>query len=246
MRWRLLAVGIGAYVAALIAMAPATLIDAGLQHASEGRLRLAEARGTLWSGTGRFEIRDAGGRTGLERRLTWRLRAGALLRARLAYAVALAPNPRPFPVTISWSRIELAHADISLPAAALGLGVPMLAPLEPTGEMQLRIPSLAIGRGGTRGSATLQWRAAGSALAPVSPLGDYALHVEGEGPVVHATLRTLRGPLQLQGQGSWTRDRRPVFLVTAHMPPRFRQQLAPFLRLIAVEQSNGSFELQSR
>ena len=39
----------------------ASLPDAGLQQLSEGRLRLAEARGTLWSGAGQIEML---GRTG--------------------------------------------------------------------------------------------------------------------------------------------------------------------------------------
>jgi general secretion pathway protein N len=243
-RWRPLAFGVGAYAVALIATAPATLADAGLARASEGRLRLAEAQGTLWSGKGQLEVRDPGGRTGLAKGLAWRLRPGALFLARLAYDVEFDPGPGPFPVTISRSRIELANADITLPAAALGLGVPKLATLELTGEVQLRVSSLSIERSATRGSATLQWRAAGSALSPVSPLGDYELRLEGEGPAVRATLRTLQGPLQLDGQGSWASGRTPVFLATARLPPQFQQRLAPFLRLVAVERGDGSFELQ--
>ncbi|HVB49739.1 MAG TPA: type II secretion system protein N [Burkholderiales bacterium] len=244
MRWWPLAVGLGAYAAALIATAPATLVDAGLRSESHGRLRLADARGTLWSGTGQFEIRDASGRTGLAQRLAWRFRPVALLRARLGYELELGPGQRAFPVSISRSRIELANADIGFPAAALGLGVPKLAPLELTGEVRLQVPSLSIGRRATLGSATLQWRAAGSALSPVSPLGDYELRLEGEGSVVHATLRTLQGPLQLTGQGSWADGREPVFHATARVPPEFEQRLAPFLRLIAVERGDGSFELR--
>lgn len=242
-RWPL-AVGVGIYALALIATVPATLADAGLQRASDGRLRLAEAQGTLWSGTGQLEIRDTGGRTGLAKRLEWRLRPGALIRAQLAYEVELDPGPRPFPVTISWSRIQLANADISLPAAALGLGVPKLAPLGLTGDVLVHVTGLSIGRAGMEGNATLQWRAAGSTLTPVSPLGDYEVRLDGEGMTVHAYLRTTEGPLQLDGKGSWTNGRRPTFLATARVPPQQQQQLAPLLRLIAVERGEGSFELQ--
>ena len=35
-----------------------------------------------------------------------------------------------------------------------------------------------------------------------------------------------------------------VFAGTADVPPEYQQQLVPFLRLIAVESSAGSFELQ--
>ncbi|MGA7983848.1 MAG: type II secretion system protein N, partial [Burkholderiales bacterium] len=144
----------------------------------------------------------------------------------------------------SRSRIELANADIDLPAQALGLGVPRLAPLELTGELHLRIASLSVGRGAAQGSAALQWRSAGSGFSPVWPLGDYELSWEGQGPQGHATLRTLKGPLQLRGQGSWAVGRAPVFAATADAPPEIRQQLAPLLRMIAVERGEGHFELR--
>jgi len=243
-RW-MLATGLGTFFAmALIATAPATLLDARLRDASNGRLRIAEAQGTLWSGTGLLELRDERGRSGLARTLAWRLTPAALLRARLGYEVELGPLSRPFPVTISWSRIELAEADISLPAVALGHVVPKLATLGLTGDMNLRIPRLSIGRDSTQGDATVQWRSAGSALSPVAPLGDYELRIRGEGSTVRTTLHTLAGPLQLDGQGAWASGRKPEFLATAHMAPQFRQQLAPFLRLIAVERGDGSFEFR--
>ena len=250
-RWSLLegrigkyAVGFCAYVLALIATAPATLVDAALQRASHDRLRLAEARGTVWSGSGQIVIRDGGGRTGVARNVAWRVVPQSLLRGNLVCDVELEQASKRFPVTISLSRIELANADISLPAEALGLGVPELAFLELTGEVLLQVSSLSIGRSATRGSAKLQWRAAGSALSSVSPLGDYELRLEGEGPAVRVTLHTLQGPIQLDGKGSWIHGERPAFLAMASVPPQYQQQLAPLLRLIAVERSEGNFELQ--
>ena len=250
-RWSLLengvgayAVGLGAYVLALIATAPATLVDAGLRRASDGRLRLAEAQGTLWSGTGQLEIRAAGGQTGVARSLVWRVVPESLPRAQLVYEVGLEQAPQRFPVTLSLSRIELANADIGLPATVLSLGVPRLAPLGLTGDVLIHVSSLSIARAGMEGNATLQWRAAGSALSPVSPLGDYEVRLDGKGMTVHAFLRTIEGPLRLDGQGSWTHGERPAFLGMASVPPQHQQQLSPLLRLIAVERGQGRFELQ--
>lgn len=242
--WPLLAAGLGIYALALLVTAPATLADDGLRHASQGRLRLAEARGTLWSGSGWIEIRDAAGRVGVSKSLAWRLRPADLLRARLRYEVELGRGSRPFPVIVSWSRIEFANADIDLPAEALGLGLPRLAPLDLTGELNLKIASLSLGRDTAQGSAALQWRAAGSGFSPVWPLGDYELVWDAQGRQGRTTLRTLKGPLQLRGQGSWAVGRAPVFAATADTPPEIRQQLAPLLRLIAVERGAGHFELQ--
>ena len=243
-RWQLIGFGLGAYALGLIATAPATLIDARLERASEGRLRLAEARGTLWSGTGQIEIRDANRRSGIAKNIAWRVLPAYLLRGKLQYEVALDHAIKHFPVTISLSRIEVADADINLPAAALGLGVPKLVPLGLTGDILLHVARLASGRSAIQGNATLQWYAAGSAYTPVSPLGDYELRFEGDGSAVRASLRTLQGPLQLDGQGSWTSGRNLVFQGTARIPPQHQQQLAPLLRLIAIERGEGSFELQ--
>jgi general secretion pathway protein N len=242
-RWQLIGFGLAAYALALTATAPASLIDAQLEQASAGRLRLAEAYGTLWSGTGLIEIRDANRSSGVAKSIAWRIRPAYLLRGKLVYEVTLDRAARHFPVTISPTQIEVTNADINLPAAALGVGEPKLAPLGLTGDMQLRIPRIAIGRGSIRGSATLQWRGAGSAFTRVSPLGDYELQLQGDGNAVRASLRTLRGPLQLDGQGSWTSGRNPEFVGHARVPPPQYQQLAPLLRMIAVERGAGRFDL---
>ena len=240
----MIGLGLAAYALALIATAPATLIDARLQQASEGGLRLAEASGTLWSGTGQIEIRDANRHTGIAKNIVWRVRPASLLRGKLLYEVTLDHAVQHFPVMISPSKIEVADADINLPAAALGLGAPKLAPLGLTGDMLLHIARLAFGRGSIQGNATLQWHGAGSAFTRVSPLGDYELRLDGDGASVKASLRTLQGPLQLDGQGAWASGRNLVFQGTARIPPQHQQQLAPLLRLIAIERGDGSFQMQ--
>ena len=249
MRWTAPALALGAFtaafVASLIVLAPATLIDARLERASNGRLRLAEAQGSLWSGAGWIEIRNADGRAGVAKRLAWRVLPGSLLRGHMVAEVVLDQAAKPFPVTISLSRIDIADAGIHLPAAALGLGVPKLAPFRLTGDVLVKIPHLSLERGRMDGDATLQWRAAGSALTPISPLGEYEVHFKAVGPAVHAVLSTLTGPLQLDGKGSWSNGGPPSYLATARVPEQHREQLTPLLRLIAVERGAGSFEFSS-
>jgi general secretion pathway protein N len=244
MRWTAPALGVGVFAAALIALAPATLIDARLELASDGRLRLASAEGTLWSGAGWIEIRDADGRAGVAKGLAWRVRPESLLRGRLVAEVELDHAAKRFLVTISLSRIEIADAGINLPAAALGLGMPRLAPLRLTGDVLVNIPHLSLERGRMDGDATLQWRAAGSALTPISPLGDYEVRFKAVGPAVHAVLSTLEGPLQLEGKATWSNGDPPSFLATARVPAQHQEQLSPLFHLIAVERGTGTFELQ--
>lgn len=245
-RWLVLAAGLGIYAAALLATAPATLADLGLRQASHGRMRLAGAQGTLWSGSASIEVRDAGARTVLSKPVAWDFRPAPALRGRLAYELVLEPGSPPASLIVSWSRIELAHAELGVPAATLGLASPVLSALDLTGVVRFDVPDLAIERGNARGNATLRWQAAGSARSPVFPLGDYEMRVEAKGAQGMATLQTLKGPLQLRGQGSWGNGRAPAFATVAQVPSELREQLSPFLRLIAVERGDGRFELKLR
>ena len=244
MRWPVLAFGVVAYGAMLLALAPATLIDAHLERASGGRMRLAAAQGSLWSGTGWIELRDAHGESGVTKHVAWRVRPLALGRGELVAEVEL-DQAKPFALAISPSRIEIGGALIDLPAAALGLGMPRLAALRLTGEVHVDIPHLSLARGGVDGDATLQWLGAGSALTPISPLGAYEVRFKAAGPALHAALRTLEGPLQLEGKGTWSSAAAPSFQAIARVPLAQQEQLAPLLRLIAVEKSAGSFEITS-
>ena len=244
-RW-LLAIGLVAYALALVANAPATLVDANLQRASNGRLRLAEARGTVWSGAGRIEIREAGGRTGVGRNVAWRVAPESLVRGHLLCEIGLEEAAGRIPVMLSFSRIELSSAEVSLPAAVLGLAEPKLMPLGLTGEVLIQAREVAFAKDDMKGAAILRWRSAGSALTSLSPLGEYELRLDGTGAMVHAALSTVSGPLQLDGKGSWKHGHSIVFRGTARVPAEHRQQLAPLLRLIAVENGKGVFDLQIR
>lgn len=243
-RRSLLAIGLGFYAAALIAQAPATLVDTGLQRASNGRLRLTQAQGTFWAGTGSIEIRDAGSRNAIVKNTGWRLLPESLWRGRLVCEVQLEGAARHFPVAVSLSRIEIGNAEINFPAAALAFAEPRMKPLRLSGDVLLRTANLSIGRDGMLGKLTVQWRAAGSSFSPVSPIGSYELQLDGQGKTVHALLSTLQGPLQLDGSGAWTTGRKAEFLATARVPPEIREQLTPLLRLISVQRDEGIFELQ--
>ena len=246
MRWQAPLFGLVIYALALIALAPASLLDARLENASGGRLRLAEAQGSLWAGSGWIEVRESGGGAGVAKRVAWRVLPGSLLRGRLMAEILLERAERPFLLAVSLSRIEIADAGIDLPAAALGLGLPKLAPFRLTGEVRVDIPRLSMERGRTEGNAVLRWRAAGSALSPVAPLGDYEVNFKAVGAAVHAELRTLAGPLQLDGKGTWANGAAPSLLATARVPPQHQEQLSPLFRLIAIERGAGVFELQTR
>lgn len=236
--------GLTVYAGGLIATLPATLIDASLGQTTHSLIRLTEAQGTLWSGAGYLELRDKGQRIGHAHSMAWRFLPWSLLRGHLAFEVELDRATQKIPLTFGLWRIELTNADIRLPAAVLGMAVPKLAPLALGGDLSLHIASLDISRDSIQGNAVIQWQQASSALTAVSPLGNYQLDVNSNGATIHAALRTLQGPLQLDGKGSWAANGSPAFAGNASVPPPLQQQLAPLLRLIAVERNAGNFEIQ--
>ena len=213
---------------------------------TRGIVRLAESRGTVWSGAGQLEIREKGQRIGHAHPLVWRFRPWSLLRGRIAFAVELDQAGPPATLSLGLSGIELADVHITLPAAVLGLAEPRLAALKLDGGLILRVPRIAIGHHRVQGSGVLEWHRASSALTTVSPLGDYALDFAGSGATGDTSLRTLQGPLQMEGKGSWGSNGASAFAGSARVPSALQQELAPLLRLFTIERSPGSFEIQLR
>ena len=216
MRWGLAGAAIGGVVA-LLAFAPAAWLAATLASASGERLLLADARGTVWSGsaavvlTGGSGSRDA---SALPGRLNWALApdgAGLALRARHACCIngELRLLLRP---GLGRLRIELPAAQGAIgqwPAAWLaGLGTPWNT-LRPTGSLQLSSPGLTLEAVGGHwlftGRADLELIAMASRVSTLEVLGSYRLQLQGESAGSSASVRlsTLSGPLQLSGSGQW-------------------------------------------
>jgi general secretion pathway protein N len=256
--------GVAVYLAALAALAPATLLDAALKHASKGRLAMAEARGTLWSGSGRLQLALGGppadeGQDGattndlparratLTRGFAWRLQPAALLSGRLAFAVDPAPPGKPLRLALAPTHLELSEVDLAFPAALLGAGWLALRPLQLSGEVRLTAPALTLGYAADHleGGVEIQWRDAGSAFAPLSPFGAYSLRLSGAGNRMSARIDTLQGPLALTGEGAWAQGSPPKLPARISVPEPYRAQFTPFLQMFAVQRGND-FDLQLR
>ncbi|MFC5440339.1 type II secretion system protein N [Rhodanobacter ginsenosidimutans] len=245
--WRSGIVGGGVVLAAcalfLVVLAPATLIDSGLRRATHGVLRLAQAQGTLWSGSGRLEIRDPARQTGIGKAVAWVWRPRSLLHGRLGYQVSI-DHAAGFPLHLSAHGVDVADVDFSVPAAALGLAVPRMASLGLRGDVAVRIARFTRTDDGVWADAVVTWKDAGSALTTVVPLGTYALRIDSVAGALNASLHTRSGPLQLRGGGSWRSGMLSDYSVTARVDAKDKAQLAPLLRLIAIERANGDFALQ--
>lgn len=232
------------YLTGLVAMAPAHLLSVQLLHASGGRVRLVNAQGTVWEGAGQLVYRDGLGQAAFANGLAWRLMPEHLLQGKLSFGIKLDASARPFLLSVSTSRISFADADAEFAAPILALGIPGLSALQPRGNVLFRVGALSIQPGGWEGDIALQWRAAGLGAMPSAPPGDYELRVTSDGATVRASARTLRGPLLIDGAGSWPVRAPPELPLTVRVPLQHRQQLTPVLRMISVERSPGEFHLR--
>lgn len=222
--WWLAGLAVGGLLTLLV-KAPASWLAAAVASATQQRVLLADARGSVWSGSavlvlsGGPSSRDA---SALPERLRWTLglsreqRTRPELRLRHACCIGdqlrlqIEPGFGRLKVWVLPGRAELAH----WPAAWLsGLGAPFNT-IRLGGTLRLVADGFSVesvaGRWRVGGQAELDVTGLSSALAPVPTLGNFRLVVSGGQPDAgrsedgaRLTLETLQGPLRLSGAGQW-------------------------------------------
>lgn len=223
-RWAIGGAITGALLALLLA-APARWLAAGVRAATEGRVQLADAQGTIWSGDavllltageGSREARSLPGR--LQWTLApagWGLRLGLRHEGSLngEWAVRLQPGLGSLSARIEPAATGAAPRDwmVNWPAALLvGLGTPWNT-LQPGGSLRLLPQDLSFhwvrGRVAIDGRLDLELLDLSSRLSTLPRLGSYRLSIVGD-PAQPGTARvdlaTLDGALLLSGSGSWS------------------------------------------
>lgn len=203
-------------IAVLVLCAPARWLAAGVAQASDGRVQLQAARGTVWDGSAHLVLTGGAGSQDvsvLPSRLSWQVRpSGAGMGMGLALTLS-APCCTPAPVamtlTLQPGLVRLSFVDgpaTHWPAGLLaGLGTPWNT-LALEGQLSAQTRGLSVQWAADRlqieGSAALSLADVSSRLATLRPLGSYRVELSG-GPTPGLHLRTVEGALQLQGQGQW-------------------------------------------
>jgi general secretion pathway protein N len=206
--------GLLGLLAALVFFAPAAWLANSVASATDQRLLLSDARGSVWSGsavpvlTGGPGSRDA---SALPGRLQWSLGLdGMALSVRARQACCINGELR--------LRIEpgLGRLKVSLPAAAgavgqwpaawlSGLGTPFNT-LQLGGWLRLSSSGLvfetAEGRWQIGGNAALAAIGLSSRVSTLATLGSYRLDLTG-GAIAQLVLSSQEGPLRLSGSGQW-------------------------------------------
>ena len=218
-RWAWLGAGVGLALG-LLTQAPAPWLAQWVANATQSRVLLQDAQGTLWQGSAQAVL-SAGPRHGetasgitLPTRVTWQLgpaidwtQARVVLRARVASACCT-PEPVQIDTAPLWRGWQVQVSDHSShwPAHWLvGLGAPWNT-VQPEGQLQLRTQQLRFtqqaGQQQWQGQAELQLQQLATRLATLRPLGNYRVQLQGTGREALAIeLSTPEGALQLQGQG---------------------------------------------
>jgi len=199
--------GTGLALAAILAAAltaavraPAAWVGDWLQE--QGRVRLIDARGTVWSGSAMLGLSDGRQVTLLPGRLSWKIDLAALASGRVTADISHPALAAPLAVSLAATSIALKAGQAELPAALLAaLGAPFNT-VRPGGALGLRWTDVELTGGVLAGSLQIDWSEAQSALSTVAPLGSYRLQVTGAGATARLQLDTLRGPLRLQGSGT--------------------------------------------
>lgn len=217
--------GIAALLAAaltVVALAPAAWLGDWLE--ANSRVRLLDARGTVWSGSALVGLSDGRQTMLLPGRLAWELKLASLSLelTHPAFGAPVAVSPRIGTVAIKAGRAEV-------PAVTLtAVGAPFNT-LRPGGQLVATWTDAIVRREGFSGSMEIEWRDAQSALSTVVPLGTYRLRLTGE--TGRLELETVRGPLLLQGSGT-VRGTRVSFKGLASAEPGMRPALAGLLGVL--------------
>ncbi len=201
--------------------APADWLASAVHRATAGRVVLAEARGTVWTGSARLVLTGGQGSqnpSALPGRMDWRIRpAWPGLSVRLGagcctaepVALAIAPRWGGARVQVLDSPSGPARPTVWPSAVLAGLGAPWNT-LQVEGQLSLRTRGLSVewieGRMSVAGSAELIATGMSSRLSTLKPMGSYRITLNGGNPAA-LELATLDGSLQLAGTGQWVGSR---------------------------------------
>lgn len=229
----------------LLACFPASWVAGLVEQQTGGRLTLGDAQGTLWRGSA-FIGGAASGNGAvtplLPGRFAWSVSPLVLL-GRVDVALE---NPvslsQPINLRGSWSQWQVSPGALLLPADGLaGLGAP-LNTVAPSGVMRLSWSTLQLERVdqsvAVEGRTTLEMNDMASRLSALRPLGSYAMAFDWHGQQAQLTLRSIKGPLLLDGTGGLEKGRLR-FSGKAQAAEGYEEKLASLLNLLGQRRRVG-------
>jgi general secretion pathway protein N len=186
---------------ALAIEAPATLVDGRLASATDGRLRITDASGTLWNGAGDLVLLPSGAR----RPLAWHIDAWPLVFGELRGTIAMdVPTAQPAEFAYGRRSMQLHRLDVALPMDSLLQSVGVPAALGSAGgSIEAHIVRFVQTPGALDADLAAQWRNA--SLPALRPgvrilLGDVRADVRGTGPEIAGPISNVGGDVEIAGR----------------------------------------------
>lgn len=234
-----------AVVVVLLVNAPASLADWALERTTHGRVRIADATGSLWAGRGRVVLADVPTGDAAESRsrdtvagvvlpgaFRWQLSPWPLIVGVLDARIEHDSMKRPVVVSGNTAELRISAGALTLPPVDLDrLGSPWNT-IRPTGTLTVSWENVTLRSGRFDGRAAIELSQAASALTPVRPLGAYRIEIVGSGSQAQVQMNTLSGPLRLEGRGTWDARRGLRFTAEAKADESERFRLQSLLGLL--------------
>lgn len=240
LRWLLPLVFLGVFCALIVVLAPASLLTGLLERATAGRLSMAQTKGSLWRGAGVLLLQHDNKFLPLGH-YAWRISPTANL-SQIEVLVDTGEGKSSQLLISPWHKeLEVAQAQLALPAQLLSVFAPQLIPYRLSGELNLTTERFQITPKANSGELTLDWKQATSGLTDIAPLGDYRILLQGVGTNLKVSLNTLSGKLQLAGNGQIQVGRALTFNGTAQAAPDQKEALSDLLHHIGPELTPGIF-----
>ena len=245
-RWLLYSIfGLVFYLLFLIIEMPASWFAWGLNHYTQGTVRLDPIAGSLWGGNGRLVIyypqttpHDFG-------QTEWRINPLWLFAGRVQLSLQTNNQDRQIKTTLGLARNSFLLGDTKaeVPAAFVAQLYTPLSLISPQGKVRISTEGLTLSPDKVDGAATLEWLNASSSLSSVQPLGDYRLDITGAEKNANLKLSTVRGALELTGQGQWLAQTRQLQFNGFALPRERASDLDPLLKLLGNNRADGKWAL---
>jgi general secretion pathway protein N len=239
-RLRILLSGLALYLAALTALAPASLIAPLVKRQFTDRLMLTEAAGTVWRGQASLWA----GMGGSPRRLgtlQWRVNPLWLLLGKAHVEVSLTePDLTLHAIAVAGvGSFRLADVQAAAPATLAATFYVPAELLGLDGQVRLQCESVRMDGEEVSGGLDLWFDRMSSRLSKVSPLGSYRLNASGMGSELRLALTTVSGDLGLAGEGSWRRGNGNLHFEGAARPLARADDLEPLLQVLGTDRGKG-------
>jgi general secretion pathway protein N len=239
--WKINTLFIITFIVTLIVTAPAALYGKVAEVSSNGQITLANTSGTIWQGSANPAIRQRTGNLLVLERLHWDVSFLQLFTGKVKTSFRWdnwAQVP-PMVATLAFNSVDFKNVFLPLHAGILSEFLPLLQPIQLSGQLQIKSENLVVSRQGILGNGVADWVDAGSVLSAVKPLGHYRMILAADGEKINISLVTMSGILQLDGNGAYAQKTGAKFQVTARSASANPGEIDELLKNFGPESAPG-------